>query len=80
MCLSTGMRHVNHEFDKSCERAIFLFEDLLEARAKGIPIHVVQRAVIPCLTSSKIFAHVLSHPGIFEAVTIVIRDHEGVNM
>ena len=80
MFLSTSVRHINHEFNKSFERALFRFEDLLEARAKGIPINVVQRVIIPCLTSANICAHVLSRPCIFEVVTIVIRDHEGVNV
>ena len=80
MFLSTSVRHINHEFNKYFERALFRFEDLLEARAKGVPIDVVQGVSIPCLTLAEIFAHVLSRPGVFEAVTIVIRDHEGINV
>ena len=80
MFLSTSVRHINHEFNKSCEREFFRFEVLLEARAKGIPIDVVQRTVIPCLISANIFAHVIFRPCIFEAVTIVILDHEGINV
>jgi hypothetical protein len=80
MFLSTSVRHIYHEFDISCECANFRFEDLLEAHGKGIPIDVVQRVIILCLTSAKIFEHVLYRPGILEEVTIVIRDHEGVNV
>ena len=71
MFLSTSVRHIYHEFDISCERALFRFEDLLEARANGIPIHVILRVVIPCLMSENIFVHVLSHSCIFESFKLL---------